>query len=194
MAILLIRHPEVASKYSGVCYGQSDVELGPEGLQSCEAIAATVSRWPVTHVVHTGLQRTRVLAESVGRRAGVLPMCEPALQERNFGSWELRTWDDIYSDCGDDMSKMLSDPQNFRPGGGETTDELAARVCQWSREWTHDGITVAVAHGGTIAALRGRQQSLPVPQWTSLIPACGEMVWYLPQPFVVLGPVARSCV
>ena len=178
--ILLIRHPDVAAAYHGVCYGRSDVELSAEGQQSCRVIAESVAKWRVSHVVHSGLQRTRQLAECIGRRIGVRPTCEVELRERDFGSWEMQTWDDIYRDCGDNMSKMTSDPDGFRPGGRETTSEFAERVWQWSQAWSGAGITVAVAHGGTIAALLGRQRSLPVSQWPSLIPAYGEMVWHIP--------------
>lgn len=179
--LLLIRHPQVADRYRGVCYGQSDVELSPEGRLSCEGIAETVSQLQIARIVHTDMQRTRLLAEMIGRRVGLLPTQEVALRERNFGSWELQTWDDIYSDSGDDMSKMLTEPGGFRPGGGETTHELAARVCRWSQEWTSPGVTVVVAHGGSIAALLGCQRSLPASQWPDLIPACAEMVWYVPR-------------
>lgn len=179
--LLLIRHPEVAAMYHGVCYGRSDVELSPTAQQACHEIAENVARWRVTSVIHSGLQRTWLLAECIGRRLGLRPTCEAALRERDFGSWEMRTWDDIYDDCGDEMSKMTSDPNNFRPGGGETTSEFSERVWRWSQAWNGGGITVAVAHGGTIAALLGRQRSLPVSQWPSLIPAYGEMVWHDPQ-------------
>lgn len=183
--MLLVRHPEVDRVYHGVCYGQSDVALSLKGRQSCDSIAEMVAGWPVAHVVHTGLQRTRMLAEAIGRRVGIQPMQEGSLRERNFGSWELRTWDDIYRDCGDDILKMVTDPRRFRPGGGETTDEFAARVCDGARMWMRTTLTVVVAHGGTIAALLGRQKSQPVSKWANLIPACGEMVWYepsIPQP------------
>lgn len=179
--ILLIRHPAVAATYRGVCYGRSDVEVSRAGQRSCHVIAETVAQWRVAHVVHSGLQRTRLLAECIGRRTGIRPTCEVALRERDFGSWEMRTWNDIYRDCGDDMSRMTSDPNGFRPGGGETTAEFAERVWKWSQNWSGAGLAVAVTHGGTIAALLGRQRSLPVSQWPSLIPAHGEMVWHVPQ-------------
>lgn len=178
---LLIRHPEVAAACHGVCYGRSDIELSPAGKQTCHAIAEHVARWPVAHVIHSGLQRTRLLAEYIGQRIGVRPTCEVALRERDFGSWEMRTWDEIYADCGDDMLKMISDPDGFRPGGGETTSAFAERVWRWSQAWSGAGVALVVAHGGTIAALLGHHRSLPVSQWPGLIPAYGEMVWHVPQ-------------
>jgi broad specificity phosphatase PhoE len=122
-----------------------------------------------------------LLAEAIERRTGVQPMREVVLRERDFGAWELRTWDEIYHDHGEEMTKMITDPHHFRPGGGETTDALAARVVQWSQQWAKPGIAVVVTHGGPIAALLGRQRSLPVDDWPSLIPACGEQVRYDPQ-------------
>lgn len=179
--LLLIRHPQVDPRFRGVCYGRSDVALSSEGQRQSLQLARSLSHLPVQRIVFSGTQRTALLAIELGRLVGVTAEHNPALVERDFGRWELQTWDDIYKRDGDEMLKMVSDPEHFRPGGGETSHELADRVFQWYRSEPADGLTVAVTHGGPIAAVLGRQRQIPVSEWIGLIPGCGEMVWTEPQ-------------
>lgn len=174
--LLLVRHPEVDPAFQGICYGQSDIPLSAAGRKACPGIAREVARRKVTQIVHSGLQRTRLLAECIGRHTGVTPVCDPAVRERHFGDWELQSWEEIYQRHGDDMMRMISEPADFRPGGGETTWEFASRVWRWYQQ-ARGGLWVVVCHGGTIASLLGRSRSLPVTQWPRLTPGCGEMVW-----------------
>lgn len=178
--LLLVRHPQVDDRYRGVCYGRSDVELSVAGRRRSIDIAQRLGRLPVRHVVHSGLQRTAFLAVALARITGLAAEQHPALAERDFGRWELETWDSIYRREGDSMLDMVSEPSTYRPGGGETTDEMADRVSSWCRGWQGRGLIVAVTHGGPIAALLGRQRGLPVAEWTELIPACGAWVWAEP--------------
>ena len=180
--LLLIRHPPVDVRMRGVCYGRSDVALSPEGRKQSFALAQRLARLPVERIVHSGLRRTACLATHLARLTGLTPERQESLAERDFGSWELQTWDAIYHRCGDEMMKMITEPDHFRPGGGETTGELAARVWSWYRETQHSGLTVAVSHGGPIAACLGLQRKLPVSGWMGLVPPCGTLVWTAPEP------------
>jgi broad specificity phosphatase PhoE len=74
------------------------------------------------------------------------------------------------------MLKVVSEPGAYRPGGGETTFELRDRVLEWFRQLPREGLTIAVTHGGPIAALSGTLRQLPVAVWVDLIPPCGERV------------------
>jgi broad specificity phosphatase PhoE len=49
---------------------------------------------------------------------------------------------------------MFTAPEDFRPGGGETTAELSTRsVAAW-HALPEQGLVVVVTHGGPIAAVR----------------------------------------
>jgi broad specificity phosphatase PhoE len=175
--LLLIRHPEVDLRLRGVCYGRSDVALSPAGHRQSFVLAKQLARLPVTRILHSGLARTSLLARSLARLTGLTAQCDDALLERDFGSWELQTWDAIYQRQGDEMLKMVSQPDDFRPGGGETTRELADRIWNWYQARQASGLTVAVTHGGPIAAWLGQHRMLPVADWLELVPACGALVW-----------------
>lgn len=174
--LLLVRHVPVAQSYQGLCYGRSDVPLDEHGRRLCTDLAGELSNVPAAGVLHSGLTRTRLLAERLGEQIGC-PVVEcPALQERDFGNWELRPWDEIYAAHGEEMLGVVTQPQTYRPGGGETTFELRDRVLEWFSALPAEGPMIAVTHGGPIAALLGTLQRRPVHEWTSLIPRCGESV------------------
>lgn len=174
--LILIRHAAVADRYLGRCYGVSDVELSLDGEEHSRELSELLAAGPVARVIHSGLQRTRFLAEKVAERLSCpLESCR-AIQERDFGDWELELWDQLHQQFGNEMLRMISDPAAYRPGGGETTFEMRDRVLKWFDDLPKDGRTIAVTHGGPIAVLRGMQAGLPVAGWLDLIPACGEWV------------------
>ena len=175
--LILVRHGEVDARYRGVCYGQSDVTLSSTGLDQHQTLLTTLSVVPVTRIMHSGLFRARHLAECLHQQCGAEVTCVPALGERDFGSWELRRWDDIYAAHGDSMMGMIDDPASYRPGGdGESTFELRDRVLRWFSGIPAAGLTVAVTHGGPIAALIGTLEGEPVCNWPKLVPLCGAML------------------
>lgn len=170
--ILLVRHTEVARAWKGRCYGQSDMGLSLAGAAHARELAGTLAGWRPERVVHSGLRRAAILAEAVAAIAGVAAHADLAWQERDFGSWEGRSWGAIYRETGDAMDGMIDDPDGFRPGGGETTSELAMRARD-AFQRLPDGRTMVVTHGGPIAAIAGSLSRLPPRDWLALVPALG---------------------
>ena len=176
--LILVRHGPVADRYHGLCYGCSDVELSPEGEGRSRELAETLAALPIDRIMDSGLARTSYLAGCLGKRLGMPSFRAEALCERDFGQWELRPWDDLYREYGEEILKTVSEPATFRPGAGETTYEMRNRVLDWFRgvPRKRNGLTVAVTHGGPIAALLGTLHGLPVEAWPSLIPPQGQWV------------------
>jgi len=173
--ILLVRHCQVGPEYRSLCYGQSDIGLSPEGEVHSVRLAEELAALSITMLFHSGLQRTRFLAELVASRVGAAAIANTALRERDFGTWELRSWDDIFAEVGGAMDGLLLDPANYAPPGGETTLALRDRVLGWYRRLPLEGLIVAITHGGPIAALRGALTCSAVDRWPELIPACGSI-------------------
>ncbi|WP_374294421.1 histidine phosphatase family protein [Sphingomonas sp.] len=166
---MLLRHPPVAKAWAGRCYGVSDMGWSREGLAMARSLAATMR---ADVVVHSGLRRTRRLAGML-RGAAIEDV---RWRERDFGTWEGRRWDAIWRESGDAMDGLMTDPDGFRPGGGETGAMLAGRVmAAWEALPPADTVLV-IAHGGPIASLRCLLAGAPLTEAVRFIPACGEMV------------------
>jgi broad specificity phosphatase PhoE len=174
--VVLVRHAQVAACYKGICYGRSDVPLGPEGLEQSDRIADILSCLPIRYLVTSPAARAQALAQRIAERTGLGMTVEPALLERDFGAWEMRSWDAIYQEVGDALSGLIHEPESYRPPAGETTLELRDRVMAWYDRRPRLGLGVVVAHGGPIAAIRGTLAGKSPIDWVSLIPQPGTWV------------------
>ena len=174
MSVLLLRHPPVATAWKGRCYGRSDMGWSRAGWALARRIVATLP--PVAAVVHSGAIRTARLAAMVAQAQQVAVTADPRWLERDFGRWEGRSWDAIWRESGTEMDRMMTDPETYRPGGGETGCDLAERVqAAWDALPRHATVLV-VAHGGPIATLRALRAGAPLARAVDFIPACGEIV------------------
>ncbi len=105
-------------------YGRSDVGLSESGHARSFALARRLAQLPVTEIWHSGLSRTRVVADALTTLVSTSSRANSSLRERDYGEWELRSWDDLYHETGDAMLGSIRAPATWRPPGGETTFEL----------------------------------------------------------------------
>jgi len=173
--ITLVRHTEVARRWRGRCYGVSDVGLSRAGAAAIAPLAQELAALRPEWIIHSDLTRTRRLAIAVARSAGCTILADPAWRERDFGTWEGQSWHAIYRASGNAMDGMIDAPGTFRPGGGETTLELARRIMNaWQNLPAGSG--VVITHGGPIAALLGHTQGLTPQAWLDLVPPVGTAI------------------
>ena len=157
----LVRHTRVDDRYQGVCYGRSDVELGPErDARPAIELADTIGRVANPTPDHQRRKReTGYLAERTrGSGSASSREVEPdfvGARLRKLGS--LRTWDSIYNEVGDSM--IRPDPR-----AGDLSDRRAARrrmncaiesIGLVRPPAGRTALVMVVTHGGPIAALRG---------------------------------------
>jgi len=172
-----VRHAEVAKYWRSRCYGQTDVGLSRDGRARTRDLVEELARKPIARIVHSDLARTRALAEPLARRLGIESVVDPRWRERDFGRWEGLSWAAIYRDSGSAMDGMIEAPENFHPGGGETTYQLRDRVLgAWRDIQSDNAMTLVVSHGGPIAALVASAKGLPPRKWPGHIPAFGTIV------------------
>lgn len=144
--MIFLRHPRPAVA-SGVCYGRTDLALGPE---SAADISAALAATPlVVRVIASPARRCRALAEGLAARDGVKLTFDPRLWEMDFGAWEGRAWDQIDRAESDPWS---ADPWMLAPPGGETFAELHARVAVALADAALG--TALICHAGPIRAAR----------------------------------------
>jgi broad specificity phosphatase PhoE len=187
--LILVRHPLVAKSWSGRCYGHSDMGLSRAGQAMIAPLLDHLASLRPDHIIHSGLRRTRALAEPLAARLGVVALAAPLWRERCFGAWEGLTWQAIYRATGDAMDGMTTAPGTFRPGGnGETTCELIGRVAEALEMLLQCGRTVVVTHGGPIAAVRHLREQTSIAAMASLIVPPGGL---LKVDVFRMGPVAQ---
>lgn len=148
-----------------------------EGARRATALVEELIALRPTIVVHSDMIRTRRLAERIASRLGLVTLADRRWRERDFGSWEGRSWNAIWRETGDLVDRMMTDPEEFRPGGGgETTWEMADRARAAWNDLSEKGVTLIVAHGGPIAAVRAVLSGFDLAKAVRLVPAYGEYV------------------
>lgn len=154
MSITLIRHTAVAVE-EGVCYGTADVPLCATFAQTAELLRSKLPP-PPWQIISSPALRCRRLAESFGQDVIV----DARLLELNFGSWELRRWNEIPRD---EIDVWSADFVNHAPPGGESFAALAERaeacIAEAAKKHSEKNI-VCVTHAGVIRALIAPRQGL----------------------------------
>lgn len=166
MDLYLIRHPRPAVP-AGVCYGRTDLALAEPAGPVAERLAALLPT--PCRIYASPLRRARQLAEALGPTT-----CDARLREVDFGEWEMRPFDELR----EQMAAWAADPMGFRPPGGETPAEMAARAHALLADLhaRHAGEAVAVvAHGGPLRAIAGHLLGLPAERWLALDFECGAL-------------------
>ena len=148
MSGLLIRHTRVAIP-QGLCYGRTDVPL-TEGFEHEAAVVRASLPWTPLAVWSSPAERCRRLAARL--TAGEVRL-EPRLAELDMGEWDGCKWDDL---SGPVHEEWKADPWRTRPPGGESAEDLVARVGALRAEVmaARPERLVLVTHAGVIRAWR----------------------------------------
>jgi probable phosphoglycerate mutase len=147
--LALLRHGPTEWNAAGRIQGHTDIPLSDAGLARMAALRLPLQ---ISRVYASPLLRTRQTAEALGLAS---PIYDARLMEQNWGSWEGLTRDEILARDGADAFLKAGSNQGeaFRPGGGESTGELHARVAAFLKDVAQgEGDAVAVAHLGVLRA------------------------------------------
>jgi len=130
MEIHFIRHtrPKIDS---GVCYGQSDINLADSFDEESEQVIQQLSNFQNKGQYHqifsSPSKRCLLLANKIRKHQKEPTTIEKDknLMELNFGDWELKTWNEIPREQSDPWSE---DFINISPPNGENIISLKTRV------------------------------------------------------------------
>lgn len=95
MALLLVRHGESEGNAGGIIQGQLDMGLTDLGRLQASWTAESLSTTKVAGIVTSPLQRSRVTAEVIGARLGLVPRLDERLMEYGFGELSGLTREEI---------------------------------------------------------------------------------------------------
>ncbi len=152
MTLLLIRHGETALNVARVLQ-PPDTPLSTRGIAQAEALAQRLVTMNVGTIVSSDLPRALRTAQAIAAATGAAIETTPLLQERNFGDWRGRPYDD-----------MAIDPLTMTeaPPNGESTAAFEWRVAEAFAHLVarHEalggssrGVIAVVTHGLVIRAL-----------------------------------------
>ena len=176
MKLILVRHPapDVAS---GVCYGSSDVAVAPHILAAARA-SLRISLPANTPLYTSPLSRCAALASMLTGDLQASQLTHDArLMEMDFGSWELRAWQDIERG---DIDAWAFDLAHYRPGGGENVLAMASRIALFLDELLREqhAAVIIICHAGTIRLLSALQAGLPLAQTALLAASSAHKIAY----------------
>lgn len=158
MNLHLIRHTSLNIP-SGVCYGQSDVDVSENFANEIAALKAKLAHVQFDSVYSSPLMRCNKLAQALNLAEIRL---DERLKELHFGDWEMLAWESIPRDVFD---VWAHDYAHLSPPNGESFSQLQVRTVAFLEEITDrfKGKNIAVVtHGGVIRALLAEVLNMPL--------------------------------
>jgi len=154
----LIRHTSLQIA-SGVCYGQSDIDVAASFEQELALVKNTLADAQFDAIYSSPLQRCTRLASALNKGDALV---DDRLKELYFGDWEMQAWDDIPREIFDVWAQ---DYANTPPPNGETFSQLQQRGLSFLEDMSRQhpsGNIAVVTHGGMIRALVAHVLDMPL--------------------------------
>lgn len=123
-----IRHTRLRNVDGTFCYGASDLDVAESFREEAESVKCALEGRTYDATFTSPLRRARKLAAYCGYETATV---DPRLAERNFGEWEMRPWDELYSEIRRQPDLQLLEERNpelVTPPGGESIAEMRRRV------------------------------------------------------------------
>jgi probable phosphoglycerate mutase len=170
-----VRHGETDFNLQGRLQGRRDTLLNAHGRrQAAECGAVLHDLFARDHrdaqelkYVSSPLMRARETMEVLRAALGLAPLdyeIDARLTEIAYGEWEGLTLPEIEARNAGVLTQRERDKWDFAPPGGESYQQLTARIDDWYRSLTSD--VVVTAHGGGVRALMALFEILPEEQAT----------------------------
>lgn len=155
MEIYLVRHTETVCA-KGICYGQADVSLMQPYQEQFQEIKKQLPEEAFFY--SSPLERCTILADFLSTSNFTT---DKRLMEMDFGSWELKSWDEIPKD---EMDPWMNDFVNVKVPEGESFEIMNNRVLSFIDEKLTEVSKpiVIVTHAGVIRSFLCKQMNLPL--------------------------------
>jgi probable phosphoglycerate mutase len=173
--LILVRHGETAANVESVWQGSIDAPLSERGERQASRVAQYLGEaFPDASALYTSdLKRARKTAEAIGEVLGLPTRLEPDLREYHLGSWEGKTYSELYH-VHKLWDHIRADP-DFAPHGGESPRQVASRLSAALRKIAadHPGErVVAVTHGGALSMAMGAILDGDYTRWRRVMANC----------------------
>ncbi|PIE23561.1 MAG: hypothetical protein CSA62_06900 [Planctomycetota bacterium] len=152
----LCRHGEVDPAWHGRVYGGKDVPLAPEGEQRFVELAERMRGQRFAMVMSSDLSRAVHGATQVAKALDLPQRQDPRLREIDRGAWVGRTVQELRAECPEELEAYEADPFTWAGHGGESLNDLQARVwpvlAELAEEFPREEVFV-VCHGQVIRSV-----------------------------------------
>ena len=147
--VLLIRHGLVSEDAEDRFLGAADAPMSPTGEAQIRELSACLRPRVTPDAIYcSDLSRSRRTAELIANGAAISIRVRAALREIDMGDWQGLSRREVAARRPADYAARGRDIVNFRPPGGESFADLAARVLPCWREIVEDDETQVVAIAG----------------------------------------------
>jgi probable phosphoglycerate mutase len=191
--VLLIRHGVVSEEAEERFLGAADAPMCAAGEAQIRELAARLRPRVTPDAIYcSDLSRSRRTAELLANGSAIPIRVRPALREIDMGDWQGLPRREVAERRPDEYAARGRDIANFRPPGGESFADLAARVLPCWRGVVADGETQVVAiagHAGVNRAILCHLLGAPLANLFRIAqrPACLNVVeWRKNEPVVTL--------
>ncbi|MFB2864721.1 histidine phosphatase family protein [Aeromonas sp. MdU4] len=132
MQLVVIRHGETQANAEGRYQGALDIGLNECGVRHIARLAEEMaaSQAPFDRLLASPLQRTRESAAIFARQLDLPVQLAPAFRERHVGLFEGLTQAEAKARYPELWARNITRLWTEAPPGGETLDEVIARVSQ----------------------------------------------------------------
>ena len=142
--LLLIAHGATAATRRAAF--PLDEPIEPAARAAAERLGPRLMR------AHRSYTAPELRAKETAAALGMVPELQLLLADIDLGRWKGRTFDDMLAEGPEAIAAWTSDPAN-RQHGGESVDELVARVKPWlDHQREQGGRVVAVTHPAVVRA------------------------------------------
>ncbi len=164
---MLWRHGQTVWNLERRYQGQTDIPLDETGIAQAERAARLLASLRPSTLVSSDLQRAADTARALSHVAGLQVDLDPDLRERDGGSWEGLTREEIRRNYPDEWVA-------WQPPGGESGERVAERVAaavQRALERLDGGeMVVVVGHGAALRFGLVRLLGFPDDLWSCVGP------------------------
>ena len=190
---LMIRHGLVFDDAEDRILGAADAPMSPAGEAQIRELSARLRPRVAPDAIYcSDLSRARRTAELIASGPAVPIRVRPALREIDMGEWQGLSRREVAKRLPDEYAARGRDIVNFRPPGGESFADLAARVLPCWRDIVADGETQVVAiagHAGVNRVILCHLLGAPLANLFRIAqgPACVNVIeWRKSEPVVAL--------
>ncbi len=155
LELWLVRHGVTDWNLAERIQGWADPPLNAAGRAQAARLAPRLAGLDFDQVVASDLDRARATAALALPGAEVT--LDPRLRELDYGAFDGASWADLATGpLAEAATHWRADRQRRRTPGGESYDDLAARIAAFRADLPATGRVIAFSHSGTIrTALHG---------------------------------------